>query len=167
MVISPLEQFCRSMFPRLVGVLGLYCGDRDAGEDLAQEALARACRDWRRVRAMDAPEAWVTRVGLNLAKSWGRRRTAARKATARHGPTTGVGTLDPADRLAVQRAVAALPDRQRAAVVLRYFADMSVEQTAAVMKCAPGTVKALTSQGIAGLKHAGLIDSDEENDNGD
>jgi RNA polymerase sigma factor (sigma-70 family) len=59
---------------------------------------------------------------------------------------------DVTDALAVRAAVAALPPRQRAAVVLRYFADLSVDQTAAVLGCAPGTVKSLTSQAIASLR---------------
>ena len=65
--------------------------------------------------------------------------------------------------VAVRGAVAALPQRQREAVVARYFADLSIAETAKAMRCAPGTVQALTPQAIANLRRAGLdIDTEEE-----
>jgi DNA-directed RNA polymerase specialized sigma24 family protein len=59
---------------------------------------------------------------------------------------------DPDDQLAVRAAVALLPHRQRAALVLRYYADLSVAEVAEALECAPGTVKSLTSKGVAGLR---------------
>lgn len=59
-------------------------------------------------------------------------------------------------------AVAALPTRQRTAVLLRYYADLSVRDTTAVMGCAEGTVKALTFKAIAALREAGLTDDTDE-----
>lgn len=143
--------FCRAMHPRLVGALALHCGDRDVAEELAQEALARVWERWPSVRSMDAPESWTFRVAFNLAASRYRRRAAERRARARVGPADD-STPDVASALAVRAAVAALPPRQRAAVVLRYFADLPVEETAAALGCAPGTVKSLTSQAIATLR---------------
>jgi RNA polymerase sigma factor (sigma-70 family) len=102
---------------------------------------------------MASPEGWTFRVGFNLAASRFRRWSAERRARARLGrPDDRVG--DPANAVAIRAAVAALPPRQRAAVALRYFADLSVDDTAAVLSCAPGTVKALTSQAIASLRVA-------------
>jgi RNA polymerase sigma factor (sigma-70 family) len=66
---------------------------------------------------------------------------------------------DVADAVAVRAAVATLPRRERAAIVLRYFADLSVNDTAAVMRCRPGTVKSLTSHAITKLSH--LLSDDE------
>jgi DNA-directed RNA polymerase specialized sigma24 family protein len=63
-------------------MLTLYTSDRDLAAELAQEALARACRHWRRVQHMDAPGAWLYRVALNLANSAGARRRADRRARA-------------------------------------------------------------------------------------
>lgn len=57
--------FCRREHPRLVGAVTLYLGDRDVAEDIAQEALARACAAWGRVRRMRAPGAWVHRVAAS------------------------------------------------------------------------------------------------------
>src|SRR5918992_733978 len=78
-----LTAFCRREHPRLVGALSLYCGDLFLAEELAQEALARVCRDWSRVRRMDHPAAWAQRVAINLANSQFRRRAAERRARQR------------------------------------------------------------------------------------
>lgn len=151
---DPRIAFVQREHPRIVGALALYCGDLDLAEELAQEALARACRDWSHVSTLRAPGAWAHRVAINLANSWFRRRKAEQRARARHGPSDdGVGReADAADVLALRQAVAALPPRQRAAVVLRYFSDLPVADVAAAMGCAEGTVKALTSKGIANLR---------------
>jgi RNA polymerase sigma-70 factor (sigma-E family) len=161
--VVDLEDFCRREHPRLVGALTLYCGDPHVAAELAQEALARACDHWGSVRQMEAPGAWVHRVAMNLAGSLFRRRAAERRASARvaSGQVEDFGP-DRADVLAVRAAVAALPDRQRTALVLRYYSDLSVEQTADAMRCAPGTVKSLTSQALAALRRrAGLSDLEE------
>lgn len=73
---ADLAAFCRLEHPRLVGTLGLYTGDADLAEELAQDALLRACRDWDRVRTFAAPGAWVHRVAINLANSAFRSRAA-------------------------------------------------------------------------------------------
>lgn len=80
-----LAAFCRREYPRLVGALSLYCGDADVAEELAQEALIRAADRWPHVGQMDAPGAWVYRVGMNLCGSWFRRKRAERRANARVG----------------------------------------------------------------------------------
>lgn len=144
--------FCRRVHPALVGAVGLHCGDRSVAEEVAQEALARAWERWEAVQRMDSPEAWVYRVAFNLATSRFRRRAAERRALDRLGPRAAPVAHDEADRLAVRAAVASLPNRQRQALVLRYFADLPVDEVAAVMRCAPGTVKSLTSRAIDGLR---------------
>jgi RNA polymerase sigma factor (sigma-70 family) len=94
---------------------------------------------------------------MNLANSWFRRRKAERTATDRvRAFPESRERWQPEEVLAVRAAVSALPRRQRTALVLRYFRDLTVEQAAHEMGCRPGTVKALTSQAIAGLRRAGL-----------
>jgi RNA polymerase sigma-70 factor (ECF subfamily) len=149
--MSDASDFCRELHPRLVGALALHCGDRDVAQELAQETFARVWERWSSVRTMDSPEAWAFRVGFNLAASRFRRAAAERRARARFGPPAE-HVPDTADALAVRAAVGALPPRQRAAIVLRYFADLPVAQAAEVLGCAPGTVKSLTSQAIATLR---------------
>lgn len=155
-----LTRFIRDEHPRIVRMLSLYCGDRELAADLAQEALARACRDWSKVSSLESPGAWVRRVAINLANSAARRRKVHSKAQdlltrEERQPPDGP---DVASAVAVRAALAALPPRARMAIVLRYFADLSVADSAAAMGCAEGTVKALTFEGINLLRQSGLIE---------
>lgn len=142
--------FCERLRPRLLGVLTLQCGDAGVAEELTQETLAVVWDKWTRVQQMQSPEAWALRVGLNLSKTWIRRKVAERRAL-RRADRAPIHVLLP-DRVDVRDGVARLPQRQRAAIVLRFYADLTVTETAQVMGCAPGTVKALTHQGIAALR---------------
>lgn len=159
---AELEQLLEREHGRLVGVLTLYVGDRGVAEQLAQDALVRLCQHWPRVRRMDRPAAWLTRVALNGAASWSRRRAAERRAYARHGARHehDVGA-DRSDVVAVRAALAELPERQRRALVLRFYAGLDVAETAAVLGCAEGTVKSLTARASARLRHL-LADDDRE-----
>lgn len=159
-----LTELCRHEHARLVGLLALYVGDRAIAEDLAQEALVRLHQHWPRVRSLASPHAWVSTVALNLARSWWRRRYAEQRANRRVG--TGHDEqprAEPEDVLAIRAAVAALPPRQRSALVLRYYAGLSVEETATALGCAMGTVKSLTHSAINSLRLA-LSDADEIDD---
>lgn len=147
------EAYCLEIRPRLVGALSLYTGDVQLAEDVAQESLARVWDRWDDVRAMRSADAWTFRVAFNLAHSWVRRRRARRAREQRAGVPGAVAVDgDVAEGLAVRAAVAELPRRQKQALVLRYFEDLSVADTAVAMACAQGTVKALTSQAIARLR---------------
>jgi RNA polymerase sigma-70 factor (sigma-E family) len=145
--------FCRRLHPRLVGAMQLHTGDRGLAEEIAQESLARAWQRWDRVGRADFPDAWVFRVALNLATSRFRRVATERRAMSRiDGRAALPGADDTADRVAVRAAVATLPPRQRLALVLRFYADLPVEQAAEAMRCAPGTVKSLTAKAIVNLR---------------
>lgn len=149
-----LADFCAAEHRRVVAILALLVGDRAVAEELAQDALLKLCTRWPSVRRMDNPAAWLTRVAVNLGNSDLRRRGAERRAVARHGarPEHEGGRADTADILAVRQAVADLPKRQRAAIVYRYYADFSVNETADAMHCKPGTVRALTWQALDRLR---------------
>ena len=157
MSTSPtVDVFCRAEHPRLLSALTLYTGDADLAAELTQEALARAHRGWGSVSQMDSPGGWAHRVAMNLANSSLRRRRYERAAPARAAARLPREQLDrrPSDVGAqeVLDALAGLPRRQREAVVLRFLLDLSVEQTAARMGCAAGTVRALTAQGVGRLR---------------
>jgi RNA polymerase sigma-70 factor (ECF subfamily) len=151
-VSDDVDDFCRATWPALAAGLGFYCHDVGVGEEIAQEALARAWARWESVRAMESPEAWVYRVALNLARSRFRRSRAERRALSRLSAPEMVTTEGIAGAVAVRAAVAALPERQRAALVLRYFADLPATAVAETLDCAPGTVRSLTSQAIDRLR---------------
>ncbi len=154
---SEFAAFCVEEHPRLVGALSLYCGDRAVAEELAQDALSRACRDWRRVRRLGAPGAWTHRVAINLANSYFRRAAAEARAKRRlrdERRTYRESGVDPAAAMTIRTAVASLPRRQRTALILRYYVDMSVRDVAAAMECPEGTVKTLTSKAITSLRQS-------------
>ena len=155
--MAELADFCRREHPLLVGALGFYVGSRDVAEDLAQETLLRACLEWETVRYHPSPHGWVMRVGFNLARSRFRRLGAARRATVRlEAAQDSVHEPEAADVLSVRRAVLALPERQRRALVLRFYAGLSVRETAEHLGCPEGTVKTLTYRAIGALRRVGL-----------
>jgi RNA polymerase sigma factor (sigma-70 family) len=154
-----LIAFCEAVRPRLVGMLGLHCGDADTAEELAQDAIAKTVQNWPQVRKMDSPQAWIYKVALNLANSYFRRKAAERRARSRVQALPGpvVEQADSEWALEVRNAVASLPPRQRTALVLRYYLDLPIAQTALLMGCSTGTVKSLTHKAVLSLrKHAGL-----------
>lgn len=148
-----LERFCADAYPRLVAAFTHHFGDRWLAEELAQDALVRACDHWGRVRDLASPVGWTFRVGVNLGTSWFRRRSAERRAKQRHGgsPTT-YEDPDTADRLAVADALAQLPERQREVVVLRYFLGLSADEAAGVLGSTAGAVRGATHRAVRGLR---------------
>jgi RNA polymerase sigma-70 factor (ECF subfamily) len=103
-------------------------------------------------------------VAVNLARSRHRRTQAEQRALARVGESSPSKVEETADAVAVRDAVAALPERMRAALVLRYFADLPVDKVAGVLECAPGTVKSLTSQAIDRLRAVITFDDEVSSD---
>jgi len=147
--------FCRREHPRLVAALDLMCGSFAVAEDLAQEALARVCKDWERIRGLPAPGAYAHRIALNLAFSSYRRRAAERRAQARLAaqPRAAVED-DPTTSVAVRAALQSLRPEQRAVLVSRYFLDHSLDETAALLQMPVGTVKTHAHRGLAALRDA-------------
>lgn len=145
--------------PRLRRLAFLLTWDLDEADDLLQSAYARVLPHWDRVSTYDSPEGYVRRVMVNLRTSWWRR------SRWREWPTdqvperpwrAGSPTEDDAvtESEVLLAALRALPERQRAAVVLRHWCDLSEAQTAEVMGCSVGTVKSSTARGLARLRTA-------------
>lgn len=149
------EAFCRQHWRPLAQSLAVYTGDVALGQDLAQEALARVLVRWSRVRTMRSPGGYAYRIGVNLARDVLRERQRTLPST---GATEPADIPDPATRMAIDRALAALPSRQRLAMSLRHLADLSVAQTAHAMGCRPGTVKALCHQATTNLRTSPQLD---------
>ena len=132
----------------------LLTSDADQAEDIVSEAFAKVYRQWQAGRVDDVG-AYLRRAVANTANSKLRRRYLERReASRRTGDERGVRRIDDdaADRDAVWQAVSRLPDKQRAAVVLRYYEDLSVEETAEVLGVSTGTVKSQVSRGLDRLQ---------------
>jgi RNA polymerase sigma-70 factor (ECF subfamily) len=137
------EHFYLEEYPKVVALAYALSGSRVGAEDIAQEAFLRAYQDWERVGSYEHQAAWVRRVAANLATSGLRRRLVEARVLARFaaGREASVNPLAGEDA-EFWAAVRALPRRQAQAVALYYFEDLSVQQTATVLDCAEGTVKA-------------------------
>ncbi|MCK2218741.1 SigE family RNA polymerase sigma factor [Actinomadura sp. ATCC 31491] len=131
----------------------LACGDETEAEDLLQTALERTYRNWDRIRH-DSPEPYVRRVIVNAAISRARRRAILSIVPTHSPPETPAGAVDADLRHVLMEALRALPPRQRAVVVLRYWEDLSETQTAEVLGCSTGTVKSQASKAMAKLRAA-------------
>lgn len=156
--MSPPEElaaFCEREHPRLVGALVLYCGDPDVAEELAEEAIVRVCERWEEVHKMRAPGAWAHRVAMNLANSHYRRRRAERRALRRAtaGRADRYHDADAGDAVAVRRALALLPPKERAAVVMRYYLDLAPAEVAELVGSTSGAVRVATHRGLNRLRH--------------
>lgn len=129
----------------------LCAGDRAGGEDLLQGALERVLRRWRK-KAPEAPEAYVRRAMVNAAvRSRTRKFKEVPSAVLPEPPPTS-GSRDVPAADALRRALFSLPPRQRAAVVLRFYEDLSESETAALLGCSVGTVKSSVSRGLLKLR---------------
>jgi len=140
------------LFGRAYAVARRLIGDGMAAEDVAAEALTRTYVHWRRVRAYEHREAWVARVATNLALK-----------AARQQPTATLSVCaDPSDatslRLALVAALARLPRREREAVVLRYLADLSIDDVARTMGVSAGTIKQSVHRALRTLRSDQGID---------
>jgi RNA polymerase sigma-70 factor (sigma-E family) len=145
--------FVAARSPALVSTAWLLTGDHGRAEDLVQEALARTWQSWSRIRDDGWPEAYVRRTMVNLNISWWRRRWRGERPTAVLPQQALADIGDQADlRDVVRRALASLPPRQRAVVVLRYFEDWSEVQTAQALGCSVGTVKSQAARAVARLR---------------
>ncbi len=132
----------------------LLTSDADQAEDIVAEAFAKVYVRWRRGEVRDVG-AYLRRAVANEANSKLRRRYLERRhAERRTGDDRGVRLADEhaADHDQVWRAIERLPDRQRQAVVLRYFEDLSEAETAGILGVSVGTVKSQVSRGLARLE---------------
>jgi RNA polymerase sigma-70 factor (sigma-E family) len=147
------DAFVSSSLPALLRFAHVLTGRADLAEDLVSAALLRSWRAWGRV---EEPTAFVRRVIVNQHLSWWRSRTRAVAFRADPVGPDEIARFDERDR--VWRALATLPSRQRAVLVLRYYEDLSEAEIARVMGTSAGTVKSQASRGLRRL--AELLDAD-------
>jgi RNA polymerase sigma factor (sigma-70 family) len=164
--------FCDREYPQVLGALSLWCGDRGVAEEVTAEAFARAYRDWRKVRHLDAPGAWVRRVAINLATSTFRRRRTERRARRRIEAGTTSVSRDPdgADTVTVRAALQRLSEDHRTVLVLRYYLDLPVDEVARLTGRSASGVTSLTHRAAAAFREvldvteppAGVAEVDHE-----
>lgn len=153
---ATFDQFYRREYRPLVGLAFVLCGNRNAAEELVQDAFTTTYQKWSEVSTYDRPEAWIRTVLVNRTRSWGRRKSAEARAMTRlkgRRDGSGVGELAEPDH-EFWTAVRNLPKRQSQAVALHYLEDRPVDDIAAILGCSTGTVKTHLSRGRSALSQS-------------
>ena len=134
----------------------LLTGDRQVAEDIVQDAFVKLAGRLAHLRDPGAFEAYLRRTVVNLSRSYWRRKKLERSYLTREQgavgsePVADGSTIE--DREVLWRAMAVLTDRQRAAIVLRFYEDLSEVDVAEILRCRPGTAKSLVSRGLEAMR---------------
>jgi len=149
-VSARMERWRRSAY--------LLSGDWHLADDLVSVTVAKLFRHWRTVRRTDNADAYaqkvLTRTWLSeRRRPWRRERVSDRLPEREYSPPDQIG-----DRTALGELLATLGPRQRAVLVLRFYLDLSVEETARILRISEGTVKSQSARGIDSLRALALID---------
>jgi RNA polymerase sigma-70 factor (sigma-E family) len=151
---ASFEEFAVAAQQRLRSTAYLMCGDWHHASDLVQETLVRLYVAWPRLERRGGELGYARRTMLNLVLDQRRRRSSTEVPRADHGQQAS--SEDVADAVSTRSALLAtlaqLPPRQRACVVLRYFDDLSVAETAQALGCTEGTVKSQTARALDALR---------------
>ncbi|MFI1578102.1 SigE family RNA polymerase sigma factor [Embleya sp. NPDC020630] len=152
------EDFAAARLPALLRYAALLCGDRELARDLVQEALIKALVRWKRIGALDRPDAYVRTIVTNEFLSF-RRRKAIRMVALTHDALDGPAAPSVPDPAAdvgsgeeLWRRLSELPRRQRAVLVLRYYEGLTDDEIAETLRCRPGTVRGYASRALATLR---------------
>jgi RNA polymerase sigma-70 factor (sigma-E family) len=147
-------EFVTARSPALHRAAYLMVNDVGLAQDLVQEALTKTYVAWPRLRDTANAEAYTRKAITTTAISWYRRKAWSRERVTEQPPdrTTGDHAEGVARSATLVAALQALPVRQRVAIVLRYYDDLTESQTADAMGCAVGTVKSQVSAGISKLR---------------
>jgi RNA polymerase sigma-70 factor (sigma-E family) len=155
---ADFDHFVAASTHALLRTAYLIVGDLGEAEDLVQETLFEVARRWPRVRRMEHPTAYARRILVNRAVGGAKRRARRRQELAGDVPPDRampvLAGAQVAEHAELIGALAALPPRQRAVIVLRYFLDLPEAEVAAALKCSLGTVKSTASRGLARLERA-------------
>jgi RNA polymerase sigma-70 factor (sigma-E family) len=156
------EQFVAEATGGLLRTAYLVTGDAGHAEDLVQETLLQIARRWPRVLSMESPQGYARKILVNSALDGSKRRSRHRAELEAQTSPDGNrrweseisgGVFAQVDqRIEMIRALAELPPRQRAALVLRYFDDLSESEVASTLGCSIGTVKSTTSRALEKMR---------------
>lgn len=166
-------EYAAGALPRLRRIAFLLCQDWHRADDLSQSTLTRLYLHWRRAETIENLDAYVGTILFNAYLSeqrtfwWKRTHVRPEPGELLPANATGAGAGDRGDTqvedvLDLRVALHALAPRRRAVVVLRYYCDFSIEQTAKILNCSTGTVKSQASRALAQLRDA--LDSQTSDD---
>jgi RNA polymerase sigma-70 factor (sigma-E family) len=144
-------EFAAAASPRLRRMAFLLCGDWHTAEDLVQTTLAKVFVSWRKIRRREAERAYASRTLVNTYLA-GKRLKRSEEILTSNLPEREVESPAPETRIVVLNALATLPPKSRAVVVLRYWADLSVDQVADILGCSPGNVKSQSARALDKLR---------------
>jgi RNA polymerase sigma-70 factor (sigma-E family) len=152
------EDFVAARLPSVLRYATALTGSPQLAEDVVQEVLLRAQSRWRRISAADQPEAYVRRMVLNEYLGWRRRDSWDLAVPAGELDRLTPPLADPAaglgDREQLRQALAGLPRRKRAVLVLRFYEWLSDTEIAEYLDCSTGTVRSHASRALATLRKA-------------
>ncbi len=155
--MDEFEGFVSAQGPALTRYAYLLCGDAPAAEDLTQSALIKALRHWERISGLEDPVMYVRRIVTREFLSVRRKRSASEVVVAKPQPGLTGGTVpDHADDVVesdyVWQALARLPKKQRAVLVMRYYLDLPFDDIGGFLNCSSGTARTHASRGLAALR---------------
>jgi RNA polymerase sigma-70 factor (sigma-E family) len=150
---ASFEEYVVTRGNRLLRFAYVLCGDRHLAEDLVQDVLVRAHRRWERIESAE-PDAYLRTALVRAHLSWRRRRSSSERVLADvpEPPSGPDFTERQAIRDELWGLLATLPRAQRAVLVLRYFEDLDVRQTATVLGCKESTARVHAARGLAALR---------------
>jgi RNA polymerase sigma-70 factor (sigma-E family) len=145
------REFVRNRFEQLRALAFVTCGDWQTAEDATAATLAKLYRRWQKVTTPDAyARTMVVRAAISeKRKPWRRERSSGHEMPDAQLPDHA-GLVD--ERMRLHHALSRVPTRQRAVLVLRFLEGLSVEETAEVLGCRPGTVKSQSARGLDTLR---------------
>jgi RNA polymerase sigma-70 factor (sigma-E family) len=138
----------------------LLCGDWDQAEDLTQATFVKLYQVWSRLSRREVLDQYTRRVLLRVFLDERRRPWRRERASPAEMLDRPVADPAVAERVALRTALAAVPSRQRATLVCRFWLDLTVDETADALGCSTGTVKSQTARGLAALR--GVLGADRE-----
>jgi RNA polymerase sigma-70 factor (sigma-E family) len=150
---AEFREFAAARMESLRGLAYLTCGDWQTGEDAVLAAMAKLYVRWNRIENHEAyARTAVVRAAIDETRRpwWRRERSHSHHDLPDRVVPDATGEVD--ERLRIRAALGTLPPKPRAVLVLRFLEGLSVEETAAALRCPEGTVKAYTSRGLGALR---------------
>ena len=150
---AAFEAYFAARSDAMRGTAYLLCGDWHRAEDLVQQTFTKIYLVWRRIQRHEVMDSYTRQTLIRTflserRRGWFRHESVGSPETERVAPSSGLAD----ERLVLLDALTKVPPRQRAVLVLRYWEDQSVEQTAELLDCSAGTVKSQAARGLATLR---------------